>query len=197
MLDKVKYPTVTAVLNTHNSERVVELAPRALRSIAAQVFNQPWEVIVINDGEPSEALIDALQPVADELVARGVPCRMQGTDEVSEYQCRPKNVAVWLARGEYLSYLDYDNEWTPDHLQVLYNAITEGKVWPDFTYGRRRYVVDDTCPGEMTLPDGSKFSASTGESPLMEWTAQNVMLLGSNRLYNFVDSSDFMCSKGA
>ena len=46
-----------------------------------------------------------------------------------------------IARGQYIAYLDDDNVFLPDHLDVLYKAITKHQA--DVVYGDRRYRSDD------------------------------------------------------
>ena len=189
---------VTAIVNSHNAEKVVELLPRALESVLAQdIEGVEWEVILVNDGEPMQEIIDLAQVYSKKFEDNGVAFTFFGTEEESGYQCRPKNVAIWHAQGEYLSFLDYDNEWTPNHLRVLYEAITEGTVWDDFVYGRRRYVIDEGCEKEMQLPSGGTKTLPEGDTELVEWNQKTMAVLGSSPMGNFVDTSDFMTSKGS
>jgi len=37
--------------------------------------------------------------------------------------CMPKNKGIEQARGDYIAYLDDDNEWRPNHLQVCVEGI--------------------------------------------------------------------------
>ena len=189
---------VTAIINCHNAPKVPKLLDRALKSVLKQKFNIPWEVIVVNDGKPLEEIVDVAEKYASKFEKKGIDFTFFGTEEESGYQCRPKNVAIWHAKGEYISFLDYDNEWVPNHLHVLHEAITEGTVWPDFTYGRRKYIIDEGCPTKLTLPGQSKETElEEGESPLVEWSPESRTMLGDSALNNFVDTSDFMTSKGA
>jgi len=188
---------VTAIINCHNAPKVARLLPRALDSVLKQRFNKPWEVIVVNDGKPLDEVVDIAEEYSAKFEEMGVEFKFFGTEEASGYQCRPKNIAIWHARGEYISFLDYDNEWTPGHLAVLHNALVEGTVWPDFSYGRRRYTIDEGCPKKVTLPGGNEIDLVEGKSQYVEWTEENMAVLGSSATRNFVDTSDFMTSRGA
>jgi len=188
---------VTAIVNCHNGSKVVDLLPRALESVLKQQFNRPWEVIVVNDGKPLDKVVDIAEDYFNKFEKIGVGFTFFGTEEESGYQCYPKNVAIMHAKGEYISFLDYDNEWTPNHLQVLYDAIVEGTVWPDFTYGRRDYVLDEGCAEKVTLPGGAEITLPTGETSLIPWVQETVQHLGRSASNNFIDTSDFMTSRGA
>jgi GT2 family glycosyltransferase len=42
----------------------------------------------------------------------------------------PRNYAILYASGQWIAYLDDDNQWLPDHLSSLYElARTQGKTW--------------------------------------------------------------------
>jgi glycosyltransferase involved in cell wall biosynthesis len=204
-----KYPVITAIVNSHNSPNTSLLLERAIRSVAAQQLTIPWEVVVVNDGPPDDGIgkmlegwVEAGSEMGEDKlkVVEGTykpNFKFFGTDEASGYQCYPKNVATYHAKGEFISYLDYDNEWTPTHLADLYEAHMEGVVWPDFTYGRRRYVVDEGADREVTLPDGAKVTLKEYDSEFVVWDEVALNRLAASPMYNFIDSSDFMITKGA
>jgi len=205
-----KYPTISAIINIHNAEEVREYLPRALRSIQKQRPGVSWEAIVVCDGPAEGDLIKIVQKFVtphkggDKLLRRpDVPFTFFGTEYASGYQCAPKNKAICIAKGEYIAFLDYDNEWHKDHLKVLWEAMDEGKVWPDFTYGRRQYVRDESCPEEVTMPtkdkEGNeiKITIREGKTPLVEWNPENFHIMGQSPLNGFIDTSEFLMAKGA
>ncbi len=188
---------LTVIVNTFNGEFVAGMIPRALDSVLAQSIDVPWEVIVVNDGRPTKDIRDAIEPYAKRFEARSVQFTFFGTEDESGYQCKPKNVALLHAKGEYIAFLDYDNEWTPQHLDGLYAAMIAGNVWPDFAYSRIKYVLDEGCDEEVTLPGGKKkHKLVTGDAPLQEWNQEGQNRLGQP-LSNFIDTSSVMLSKGA
>jgi hypothetical protein len=144
-----------------------------------------FELLVVHDG-PIEA---ETRKILDAWDDRGLDIVAFGLTEQSGYQCVPKNHATYLARGDYIAYLDDDNEWTPDHLEVLVAAIEEGTVWPDFVYGRRMYVIDPGCETDLKL--------DTGPSPHVPWTEGAKQQLAAGPEWNFIDTSDALIAKGA
>jgi glycosyltransferase involved in cell wall biosynthesis len=180
----MKWPAVTAIINTYDR---ADLLPRALESVLKQTFTD-FEVIVIHDGPADKATADICEEYAKHFDQRNVPFDFMALTENSGYQCVPKNVAVWHARGDYIAYLDDDNEWTPRHLEVLFEAIEEGTVWPDFTYGRREYF--DTRAEKVP-------EVYVGTSPHVPWSEEATQRLASSATANFVDTSDFLVAKGA
>lgn len=193
------YPAISVILNCHNEPQVPALLKRALESVAVQDFKEPWEVIVVNDGEAQDENAKVFDLFKDSFMANPHIVRYTafGTEEESGYQCRPKNVGIYHARGGYICFLDYDNEFTPDHLSVLFNAITEGNVWADFVYGQREYVLDDECDEEFTLPNGKKAKLPTGVPNYTLWDAAAVARLYTSALNNFIDTSDTIITRGS
>jgi len=205
-------PAVSVILNTHNGIKVPECLPRALESLKAQVFDNTWEIIVVNDGPASKEIVDIVRGFCDQegtddgdlfVLNDGtkIPFTfLDAGDEPSGYQCYPKNQGIYVSRGEFVCFLDYDNEFTPNHLQVLFDAIHEGKVWPDFAYGRRKYVIAFKDEGEaeatVKLPEGHEITLNERESPYMEWNQENLQHL-AQPMTNFIDTSDFMIARGA
>lgn len=85
------------------------LLPRALASVAAQRPRPPLEVIVIDD-----ASSDDTAQVAEELGARVV----RHNRNLGAASARNSGIAA--ARGEWIAFLDSDDEWLPHHLATLW-----------------------------------------------------------------------------
>jgi GT2 family glycosyltransferase len=89
----------------------------ALNSVAAQTY-RPLEVIVIEDGLPNSRSIVA--EFEDRLTVR-----YQATGERAG-RARAGNLALTLATGEYLNFLDDDDVLFADHVEVLIDAAQQG-----------------------------------------------------------------------
>ncbi len=103
--------SVTVIIPTHNRAAVV---PRAVASALACV--RPGdEVIVVDDGsaDDTEAV---LAPFADRI--RYLPVAHGGAGAA-------RNHAVHEARGAFVAFLDSDDEWTPDKLEVQRTLMAE------------------------------------------------------------------------
>lgn len=180
------WPTVSCIVNTYNR---AHLLPRALASVLDQQPAFPdFEVIVVDDastdGTPAVIRQWAKQFDVADIVFNAI--RMA---ENSGAQASPKNRGIELARGDFIRFLDDDNEWTPGSLLALVEAAEAGDVWPDGAYGRREYVIDDgaqVVSGGITLP--------TGPSP---FTPFDPARLAVGCMSNYIDTSDFILSRGA
>ena len=98
-------PRVSVAISTWNRAHLVG---RAIHSALAQTF-EDFELLVVDDGSTDDTP-DVLAGVNDRRVHR---VRHQGNHGIS----RTRNTAVGLARGEWLAFLDDDNEWMPDYLE--------------------------------------------------------------------------------
>jgi glycosyl transferase family 2 len=115
-------PAVTVIIPTYQRR---ELVTRAVASVLGQTFRD-FELLVVDGGSDD-----------------GTERALIGLDERLRYHCEPKrgvaaarNAGIRLARGSVVAFLDSDNRWLPDHLQVVTGAL-----------GRRpSAVLVSTCP---------------------------------------------------
>jgi glycosyltransferase involved in cell wall biosynthesis len=107
---------VTVVITTRQRP---DLLPRALRSSLRQV-HPPREVIVVVDG--SDAATEAyLRSIADPRVRAIVLQQQTGG-------CAARNIGVKAAAGDWIAFLDDDDEWMPDKLEAQLKMATRSKV---------------------------------------------------------------------
>ena len=104
-------PTVTVVIPTWNRE---DLLPRALTSVARQT-RPPEEVLVVDDGstDGTEGMIRRQFP--------GVRYLRQENRGVAA----ARNRGIEVARGDWLAFLDSDDEWLPEKLARQLDALRE------------------------------------------------------------------------
>jgi glycosyltransferase involved in cell wall biosynthesis len=96
---------VSVVIPTH---RRPALLMRAITSVLNQTFAQ-LEIIVVIDG-PEEATEEALRNIGDDrLRIIALPASVGGSDA--------RNAGVQVARGEWIAFLDDDDEWMPTKIE--------------------------------------------------------------------------------
>lgn len=104
-------PKVTVVIPTYNRP---DLVMRALSSVCRQTFTD-FEVLVIDDGqkERAEAAVASIGDSRIRYVA----------NEHSLGGGGARNVGISMARGEFVAFLDDDDEWFPEKLQIQVDLL--------------------------------------------------------------------------
>ena len=85
---------------------------RAVESVLNQSF-QDFECIVVNDGS-TDGTLDVLSEFSDKITV--VSTENRGVSAA-------RNLGVRLSRGEYVAFLDSDDEWKPKKLEKQYNYM--------------------------------------------------------------------------
>ena len=95
---------VSVILPTYNRRETIQAA---IASVQRQTFAD-WELIVVDDGSTDDtaALVDGSDP---RLVL--IRQKNQGVNGA-------RNTAMLRARGQYIAFLDSDDEWLPHHLEL-------------------------------------------------------------------------------
>lgn len=117
-------PQVSVILPTHNRP---ELLPRALKSIYGQTFTD-FEVIVVDDGDNPRAK-DSL---ADYLSQPNFTY-LETTKNTGGAATR--NTGIKTAKGEFIAFLDDDDEWLPEKVEKQVQALKSSGQEVSLVYG--------------------------------------------------------------
>jgi glycosyltransferase involved in cell wall biosynthesis len=94
-----------------------ELLLRAVRSVLAQTLREIEAVIVIDGEDPAtELALEALAREDKRVRVVALPTSVGGSDA--------RNRGVDAALGEWVAFLDDDDEWLPGKLQAQFEAVT-------------------------------------------------------------------------
>lgn len=91
----------------------------AIRSVLAQTY-QSIEVLVVDD-----CSTDDTAAVVDALAASALCVRLIRSHENSGTPARPRNLGVQHARGEWVAFLDADDLWHPQKLELQMEVLRE------------------------------------------------------------------------
>ncbi|HEY3914359.1 MAG TPA: glycosyltransferase, partial [Verrucomicrobiae bacterium] len=127
-------PTVSVIVPTYNRPDRLE---ETLRSVLAQTF-QDFEIIVVNDGGIDVSQIIARLNRPSQIIHHVHP--------VNRGLSAARNTALRLAQGRYISFLDDDDIFLPDHLETLVTFLE--------TTGHPAAFTDALCAVEQKQPDG-------------------------------------------
>jgi glycosyltransferase involved in cell wall biosynthesis/GT2 family glycosyltransferase len=118
MANHIGYPLISVVMPIHNGMGKIK---RAIQSVQAQSFAN-WEMIVVDD-----ASTDGSRGAIKTLAEKDTKIRLISLDENSG-PCVARNMALQNARGEFITYLDHDDEYYPDYLDQVARLGLKGGV---------------------------------------------------------------------
>ncbi len=107
-----KYPLFSIIMNCLNGERFLR---EALDSVFAQSFTN-WELIFYDSGSKDKS-IEIASSYGDRISLFKIP------EPVPLGQARQS--AIEQATGDYLAFLDVDDVWLPEKLQIQYDALKD------------------------------------------------------------------------
>jgi len=154
---------VSVIVPTYNR---METIKAAIASVQRQTFAD-WELIVVDDGSTDDtaALIEGSDP---RLVL--IRQKNQGVNAA-------RNTAMLRARGQYIAFLDSDDEWLPHHLQL---SVAFFRAFPE----------EDFLSGEFSEDGGSGSLVHFLRSALTEWYPPLAQRAGSSLLQLPAGESD-------
>lgn len=121
-------PFFSIVLPTFNRAHLIT---RAIESVLAQTFTD-WELLIVDDGS-SDTTREAIQ---DHLLDP----RISYSFEVNSGPAMARNRGIASAHGEYITFIDSDDEYLPDHLQRRYDMLKGSDI--DLLHGGMEVIGD-------------------------------------------------------
>lgn len=115
-------PLISIVIPAYNAaHHIVD----ALNSVLEQTIDD-YEVIVVNDGSPDTPQLEKeLTPYLDEII---YIARSNGGPAAA------RNSGILAAKGEYVAFLDSDDQWVPNHLAQMMEVLQQDPTL-DLVYG--------------------------------------------------------------
>lgn len=108
-------PQVSVILPAYNAEAFLA---RAIRSVRNQSFIE-WELLVVDDGSvDTTAMLAKSEAESDPRVFAYFSQRNTGA-------AAARNLALGHARGRYIAFIDADDEWLPQKLEVQVAHLQE------------------------------------------------------------------------
>lgn len=97
---------VSVIIPTYND---ADTLPRAIESVLGQTYSN-WEMVVVDDGS-TDGTVDILDGYEDERVD-------VLTHKENKGGAAARNTGVRHTNGDYVAFLDADDEWMPEKLQI-------------------------------------------------------------------------------
>ena len=152
-------PKVTIIVPTYNRPN---LLPRAIKSILNQTFTD-YEIIIVDD-----ASTDHTPEVLSEF---NDPRIRSFRHKINKGQSAARNLGIYHARGEYIAFLDDDDECVPTRLEDQVALLDASPAEVGIVYGWMSKHDDST--GEIENERGSVLNGDVFELAL---TGKNIMV---------------------
>ncbi|MCH8850101.1 MAG: glycosyltransferase family 2 protein [Chloroflexi bacterium] len=175
-------PWVSVIIPTY--DRVVMLR-RAIASVLGQTFRD-FELIVVDNGsrDGTEKMVRNIPDPRVRLVRRPRP----------EGPARARNAGIAVARGEWVAFLDNDDEWLPEKLERQMarmeqesdpkTAIIYCALYPEEAGGERRLSA------EVALPEGDLTDILLRQDVIMTPTVYVVKRSALTEIGGFAPAAD-------
>lgn len=146
-------PAVSVLIATFNKADALR---HTIESVRRQTFAD-FELWVIGDG-----CTDGTAELVASVAARDPRVHWHNLPQNSGYQSLPHNEGLRRARGRYIAYLNHDDLWLPNHLELLVGEAE--KSGADFVYsilvwlrpaGERPYADIPAYPDAPLPPEAS------------------------------------------
>ena len=141
-------PKVSVIIATYNR---ASLLSRAVNSVLSQTY-EDFELIVVDDCS-KDSTLKVIRSFADPRIRAVQHARNMG-------QSRARNTGIGMARGEYLAFLDDDDEWVESKLMRQVRILDESEscvglvyTWFDIIeapHGIRRIGGRSTISGDIS-----------------------------------------------
>ena len=112
---------ISIILPTYNAEKFLE---RAVNSILSQTFSN-WELIIVDDCSS-----DGTKDLILKLANKNEKIKYIFLEENSGSPASPHNVGFNYSTGDYIAYIDQDDEWLPHKLEKQLNLFLNSKKQP-------------------------------------------------------------------
>ena len=129
-------PLVSVVIPAYKVERFIA---QTLRSVYKQTVTD-LEIIVVNDGSPDGT---------GDVLARETDPRLRVITQPNGGECVARNRGIAEARGKYIAFLDSDDAWLPDHLEL---AVRFLEANPDYAWYSTHYTPVKQISDEDLVP---------------------------------------------
>lgn len=114
-LSTTDQPLVSVILPTKDRAGVL---PVSVQSVLDQTYER-WELVIVDDGS-SDGTAEVLAPYLRDPRVRLV------SHETNRGVAAARNTGLAAATGDYVAFLDSDNTWEPDFLEVMVRFVRSG-----------------------------------------------------------------------
>lgn len=141
-MNDVPNPKVSIITPAYNAEALIG---RTIQSVIDQTFVN-WELIIVDD-----CSTDSTRRVVEEWVGCDPRIHLEPLAKNFGGPAGPRNVGVKLARGKYVAFLDSDDIWHPQKLEIQVGIMEREQA--SFVCSRMQDFTDEN---DIQFPDISE-----------------------------------------
>jgi glycosyltransferase involved in cell wall biosynthesis len=142
-------PQVSVIIPAYNAARFISAT---LDSVISQTFTD-WQVLLVLDNKSSDATKDIVRRYAER------DSRIQLIQSpLAQGVTANRNIGLDLAQGEYIAFLDADDQWLPEKLQKQIALMHQNNC--PFSYTGQENIAMDSGERLAIFPGTSKTSYS-------------------------------------
>lgn len=167
-------PRLSVVIPAYNNGAFIL---EAINTVLAQTV-QPTEIIVVDDGSTDNT---------EEVVRSIVDSRLQYHHQQNSGVSTARNLGIELATGTYISFLDADDRWRPNTLQVQLQLLESS---PDLICCFGNFVRFQNDTGEV-LPDQFTYYPELAGVPTKALNGVSGSVIEGNAFAEIIAFGDF------
>ncbi|MFL0493513.1 glycosyltransferase family 2 protein [Priestia megaterium] len=115
-------PLVSCIITTY--KRPIKVLKRAITSIISQTYSN-IEIIVVNDYPKDSQLVKSISDMISSIQDKRISYIVH---EQNLGGCAARNTGVLASNGEYIAFLDDDDEWMPQKIERQLNLFDNNQV---------------------------------------------------------------------
>ena len=156
----------SVIIPLYNKEKS---CTRAIKSVLQQKYNK-LELIIVNDGSTDNSLDYALKAANGDGRARVIQQKNQGVSAA-------RNIGIKAAKNEYIAFLDADDFWHPQYLEIIKNVIEK---YPDYLWWGSDYFKGDNTKLERYYKKHTRYILSPNDAVVLDYFKESITRLCIN-----------------
>lgn len=133
---------VSVIMPAYNAEKYIK---EAIQSVIGQTYEK-WELIIVDD-----ASTDGTVAIVQECAAKDNRINLICISKNGGV-ANARNVAIKIAKGRFLAFLDSDDLWLPEKLERQLEFMREKNYAFSF-HGYRHFSEKGVCNKQVIIPD--------------------------------------------
>ncbi len=135
--------TVSVIMPCHNGESTLR---QAVESVLAQSY-AGWELLIIDDASTDESVT-----IAEEYCVKDSRIKLLHTPAPTGKPATPRNVGIEAASGQFIAFLDCDDQWLPDKLEHQLPLFEKADCAIVFSFYKKMDAAGNVRSAVVTSP---------------------------------------------